>query len=65
MFMLLENALKDYRPAIRLPSNIYIGYSINFERASIVIHYLFRDSNRNFITYWHNWDCWQWKYADT
>ena len=37
--MLLENVLKEYRPTIRLSSNIYNGYSIDFQSASIVLHY--------------------------
>ena len=49
--MLLENVLKEYRSAIRLSSNIYNGYIIDFQTASIVIHYQSRDSNGNFITY--------------
>ena len=30
-----------------------------FQTASIVLHYLLRDSNLSFITYWHNRDCQQ------
>ena len=51
--MLLENMIKEYRPTVRLSPNIYHEYSINFQRASIILHFLSRDSNRNFITYWY------------
>ena len=54
--MLLENMLKEYRPTIRLSSKIYNGDSFNVQ-TSIVHHYLSRNSNCNFISYWDNWDC--------
>ena len=55
--MLLENVLKEYISAIRLSPNIYDVYSIDFQTANIVLHYLSRNSNRKFFTYWHNWNC--------
>ena len=55
--MPLENAPKEYRSAVILSLNIYNGYNIDFQTATILLHYLYRDSKRNFITYWRNWDC--------
>ena len=42
--MLLENAPKECRSTVRLSSNIYNWYSINFQTARIVLHYLFCNS---------------------
>ena len=38
--MLLENLLKEYRPTVRISSNIYNGYGISFHTGQLVSFFI-------------------------